>query len=80
MFLKSLCHKGVEKEIFLNPNPSYAKVISRSAKFTIDLGPYQQCRLAGNYCLAITLHLNRKNLSNNSPWDFDTVLDAIDPN
>ena len=27
-----------------------------------------------------TLHLNRKNLSNNSPWDFDTVLDTIDPN
>ena len=28
----------------------------------------------------LTLHLNRKNLSNNSPWDFDTVLDTIDPN
>ena len=28
----------------------------------------------------ITVHLNKKNLSNNYPWDFDTVLDTIDPN
>ena len=27
-----------------------------------------------------TLHLNRKYLSNNSSWDFDTVLDTINPN
>ena len=38
------------------------------------------CQLIWTIAADPTLHSNRKNLSNNSPWDFDTVLDTIDHN